>query len=134
MAKGALQELIVNAQVLVDAGNSYDDWGRGHGHTLRLIVPESLFLAAVSDRDSIQGRIATDINQLHNFQREHIDGVFLEMELRQDSDWRRESGLLIAAARTVAPDAAQRIWADDYFRLFMSSQSAGETRDGTAKN
>lgn len=45
------------------------------------------------------------------------------MELRQDSDWRRESGLLIAAARTVAPDAAQRIWADDYFRLFMSHKA-----------
>ena len=47
--KKELQEVIVNSQVRVHEGWSYDNWNGGtHGHALYLAVPEGLFLSSVN--------------------------------------------------------------------------------------
>ena len=91
---------------------------------LYLNVPEALFLAATKNRAEIQSQITQDLNQLHNFQSEHIAEVFLEMDVAEDSDWRLDSGLLITSSRTVTSESATRIWGNDgYFRVFLSHKT-----------
>ena len=104
-------------------GWTYDNWNGGtYGHALYLVVPDSLFLAAAKKRHEIQSEIARDLNQLHNFQNEHIAEVFLEMDVAEDGDWRQDSGLLISTTRTVAPDRAARIWGEEAFFLSHKSE------------
>lgn len=46
------QELVVNAQVRVKEGTSRDNWNGGtYGHTLYLVLPDSLYVAAVHTGD-----------------------------------------------------------------------------------
>lgn len=119
-----MQEIIVNAQTRVAEGWTYDNWNGGtYGHAVYLVVPESLFILAAKKRDEIQKQICSDLNELHNFQNEHIAEVFLEMAVAEDRDWRQESGLLITPARTVTSDVATRFWGGSGFRLFLSHKS-----------
>ena len=118
-----LQEIVVNAQIRITEGWTYDNWNGGHGHALYLVIPESLFLSAARNRDETQTKIRGDLNTLHNLQDEHIAEVFLEMDVPEDRDWRQESGLLISTSRTVAHDAEKRIWGDRGFRLFVSHKA-----------
>lgn len=123
--KRQAQEIIVNAQTRVHEEWNYDNWNGGtYGHALYLVVPEALFLASVSHKEEIQKQIAEGLNKLHNFQNEFVAEVFLEMEVSEDSEWRRDSGLLMAGTRVVLPDATQRIWGDSAFRLFLSHKAA----------
>jgi hypothetical protein len=121
----SLQEILVNAQIRVVEAWTTDGWNGGtYGHALFLTVPESLYLAAARKRDEIQGEITRDLNQINNFQNEHIAEVFLEMEVTEDGDWRQESGLLITPSRTVAPEGARRIWGEEGgYRIFLSHKS-----------
>lgn len=117
-------EIIVNAQIRVHEGWSYDNWDGGtYGHALFLILPEALFVSTVKNRDSLQAEIATDINKIHNVQNEHVAEVFFEMQRVDDRDWRRESGVLSSQNRAVSPDTATRIWGTGGFRLFLSHKS-----------
>jgi hypothetical protein len=45
------------------------------------------------------------------------------MEIPDDHDWRKESGLLRDGKRLVMEDAQRRIWGDDGFRLFLSHKT-----------
>lgn len=122
--KRQAQEIIVNAQTRVHEEWNYDNWNGGtYGHALYLVVPEALFLASVTQKDEIQKRVTEDLNKLHNVQNEFIAEVFLEMEVLEESEWRRDSGLLMAGKRVVLPDATQRIWGDGGFRLFLSHKA-----------
>jgi hypothetical protein len=122
--KRDLQGIIVNAQIRVNEGYSYDNWAGGiHGHALHLTVPESIYLANADQRVSMQEQIAQDLNKLHNVQNECIQAVFLEMDVPEDSDWRQESGLLITGTRQVSPGATKRLWADGDFRLFLGHKA-----------
>jgi len=126
------QEVIVNAQVRVHEGWSCDNWNGGtYGHALYLIVPEAIYLGLVRNREDLQVKIREDINKVHNVQNEFIEEVFIEMEVAQDKDWRKDSGLLISGKRIVLPDAEKRIWGDDGFRLFLSHKA--EVKQQTAK-
>jgi len=117
-------EIIVNAQIRVHEGWTYDNWDGGtYGHALFLILPDSLFVSTVKNRDSLQTEIATDINKIHNVQNEHVAEVFFEMQRVDDRDWRRESGVLNSQNRVVSPDTATRIWGAGGFRLFLSHKS-----------
>jgi hypothetical protein len=127
-----LQEIVVNAQTRVAEGWTYDNWNGGtYGHALYLVVPEALFLAATKKRNEIQTQLCHDLNELHNFQNEHVAEVFLEMAVAEDRDWRQESGLLITPSGSVAPESARRIWGDGGFRLFLSHK--WEVRKETAQ-
>jgi hypothetical protein len=122
--KRSLQNIIVNAQIFVDEGYSYDNWNGGtSGHAVRLMVPEEIYLANINQQAEVQRQISEDLNKLHNVQNEFFDGVFLEMDLREGGNWRQESGLLITGTRQVSAESAKRLWADGDFRLFLSHKT-----------
>lgn len=117
-------EIIVNSQIRVHECWTYDNWDGGtYGHALFLILPESLFVNTIENRDALQSEITADINKIHNVPNEHIAEVFFEMQRVDDRDWRHESGVLNSQNRFVQPDAATRIWGVDGFRLFLSHKS-----------
>jgi hypothetical protein len=119
-----LQEVIVNAQTRVHEEWSRDNWNGGtYGHALYLVLPESLFLSTVKRKSKLQTQIKEDINKIHNVQNEFIEEVFMEMEVGDNYEWRRDSGLLLTSKRTVTPDATKRIWSDKGFRVFLSHKS-----------
>jgi hypothetical protein len=120
--KRQLQELIVNSQTrIVEGWGSHSDFGRDfYGHALYLVVPEALFLRWVKQKREVQELIKADINKVHNIQDEFVEEVFLEMEVTDDPDWRKESGLFAVGKRVVPPDATKRIWGNKDFRLFLS--------------
>jgi hypothetical protein len=119
-----LQELIVNGQTRLHEGWSSDNWNGGtYGHALYIVVPEPLYLSAVKQKNEIQTQIRVDLNKVHNVQNEFIEEVFLEMEVGEDHEWRKDSGLLLAGKRAVPPDATKRIWGVEGFRVFLSHKS-----------
>jgi TIR domain len=128
----ALQEIIVNAQTRLSERWTHDEW-EGTGHALYLVIPERLFLGASKKRDEVQKKIRSDLNDLHNFQNEHIAVVFLEMDVAEDRDWRQESGLLITPSQSVAPESARRIWGDDGFRLFLCHKAEVKKQTASLK-
>ncbi len=121
-----LQELVVNAQVRVHEEWTYDGLNGGMwGHALYLIVPEAMFLRLAKNRSKVQDDIRENLNSLHNVQDENIAAVFLEMDVADDSDWRRESGLSLLGKPSVTEESVRRIWGDDgHFRLFLSHKAS----------
>lgn len=78
--KRQFQEIIVNAQIRVHEEWSSDNWNGGtYGHALFLILPESIFLSTVNDKDNIRNQIREDLNKLQNEPNEFIAEVFFEM-------------------------------------------------------
>jgi hypothetical protein len=131
--KRQLQELIVNAKIRVHQEWSLNEYWNGgtYGHALYLDVPEQLFLISVNSKNDIQTQIKEDLNKIHNFKNEFIEEVFLEMEVSEEHDWRKDSGLLLTGERVVPSSVARQIWADGGFRLFFShkSEAKKETAD-----
>lgn len=118
------QEIIVNSQIRIHEEWSYDNWNGGtYGHALYLVVPEGLYLNAVKRKDKLRNEIRDNINKIHNVQNEFIAEVFLEMEVVEDQDWRKESGLLIPRRSAVLPEAEKRIWGDEGFRVFLTHKA-----------
>ena len=119
-----MQEIIVNSQIRVHEEWSRDNWNGGtYGHALYLVLPEPLYLRAVKEKVNLQNQIKEDINEIHNVQNEFIEEVFFEMEVADDRDWRKESGVLLSTKRVVLPDAERRIWGDEGFRVFLSHKA-----------
>ncbi len=119
--KRRLQEIIVNAQTRIHEEWSKDNWNGGtYGHALYLVLPAPLFLSSVKLKNDIQTQIKEDLNKIHNVQSEFIEEVFIELEVGEDHEWRKDSGLLLAGKRAVPPDATKRIWGEEGFRVFLS--------------
>lgn len=122
--KELLQKIVVNAQIRIHEEWTYDNWNGGtYGHALYLAIPEALFLLAVKEKDSIQSVIREDLNKVHNVQNESFDEVFLESEEIEDSEWRKQSGLLLTSERVVEPEAVKRIWNGGGCRVFLSHKA-----------
>lgn len=118
------QEIIVNSKVRVHEEWSSDNWDEGtYGHALYLVVPERVYLGLVKQKDDFQNQIKEDINKVHSVRNEFIEEVFLEMEVVEDQDWRKESGLLLSEKRVVLPETEKRIWGDEGFRVFLSHKA-----------
>ena len=116
-----MQEIIVNSQTRVHEEWSPDNWNGGtYGHALYLILPESIYSNSVKEKVNLQKQINKDINKIQDVQNEFIEEVFLEMEVADDQDWRKESGLLLTGRRVVLPDVETRIWGDEGFRVFSA--------------
>jgi TIR domain len=116
-----LQEIVVNSKVQIVENNSVDGWNGGtFGHSLVLTVSESLFMKIMENRKSLGEKIQKDLNGNHRVENEFIDHVAFEMELPEDQDWRKASGVLQTSQRQVPVRAEQRIWATEGFRLFLS--------------
>jgi hypothetical protein len=130
--KRQLQEIIVNAQTRIHEEWSRDNWNGGtYGHALYLVLPEPLFLGSVKLKNDIQTQIKEDLNKIRNVQNEFIEEVFMEMEIGEDHEWRKESGLLLAGKRANPPHATKRIWGEEGFRVFLSHKS--EVKKETAE-
>lgn len=119
-----LQQILVNAKIRVHPEWSYDNWNGGtYGHAIFMSLPESIYLSTVIDKSELQTEIRDGINKIHDIQNEFIDEVFFEMEVPEDHDWRRESGLLITHKRSISDPVANRIWGKVGFRLFLSHKT-----------
>lgn len=119
-----LQEIIVNSQPRVHAGWSYDGWNGGtHGHALYLAMPESIYLSTVNEKAELQSKIREGLNKIHDIQNEFVDEVFFEMEVPDDHDWRKDSGLLVTHNRVIPDPVANRIWDKECFRVFLSHKA-----------
>ena len=117
-----LQEILVNSRVRINEGVASEDWV--FGHALHLMVPESLFNFTAKETLKLEKKLKEDLNSRRPFQNEFISDVFLEVDIGEDEEWRRKSGLLVPGERTVSVDAAKRIWGDKQaFRLFLSHKS-----------
>ena len=128
------QKIIVNSQIRIHEEWSYDNWNGGtYGHALYLVMPEALYLNAVKQKDELRNEIKEDINKLHNVQNEFVAQVFFEMEVLEDQDWRKESGLLLSTRRTIAPATEKRIWGDEGFRIFFSHKAEVKKQTSTLK-
>lgn len=129
------QEVLVNSQIRVNEEWSYEGWNDSIcGHALYLAVPETLYLRLVRKRDDLQSEIKDDINNIHNLQNEFIAAVFIEAQLAEDTNWRKESGLLLAGERIAPPAAEKRIWGDARFRLFLSHKAKVKKKAAELKN
>jgi hypothetical protein len=127
-----LQEIIVNSQIRVREGCGYENIGGiTYGHALYLVMPEILYISAAKKKDKLQKQIRDDLNKAHNVQDEFIENVFLEMEFAEERDWRKESGKLLAGKRAILPEAVNRIWGKDGYRLFLSHKT--EVKKETAE-
>jgi len=119
-----LQEIIVNSKTRIHAGWSYDGWNGGtHGHALYLAMPESIYLSTVNEKAELQSKIREDLNKIHDVQNEFIDEVFFEMEVPDDHDWRKDSGLLVTHNKVISDPVADRIWDKKCFRVFLSHKA-----------
>jgi len=119
-----LQEIIVNSQPRVHPGWSYDNLNGGtYGHALYLAIPESIYLRIVNEKAETQSQIRDGLNKIHDIQNEFVEEVFFEMEVPEDHDWRKDSGLLVTHNKVVPDPVANRIWDKDCFRVFLSHKA-----------
>ncbi len=119
-----LQEIIVNSQIRVHEAWSSDSWNGGtFGHAVYLAVPESIYLDTVKQKNKLQEQIKVGINNMHNVQNEFVEAVFLEMELVEEQDWRKESGLLLSGKRVILPESINRIWGHEGYKVFLSHKA-----------
>lgn len=127
-----LQEIIVNSKPRIHAGWSYDNWNGGTcGHALYLAIPESIYLKTVKEKADLQSEIREGLNKIQDIQNEFVEEVFFEMEVPEDRDWRKDSGLLITHNRVIPDPVASRIWDKNCFRVFLSHKS--EVKKETAE-
>lgn len=128
-----IAEILVNADVRVSEGLTFDNWNGGtYGHGLHLTVPEKLFLRTAKKREQIQDQIRDDLNKVHHVDNEFLSAVFVEMK-ESDGDWRKDSGLLMKVGKVVPPDAIKRIWDDGCLRLFLSHKSSVKVETAALK-
>jgi hypothetical protein len=120
-----LQSILVNSQVRIDEGISKGGWqDEAWGHALHLVLPQHLFIFGLKETLSIQNKIREDLNKIISISEEFISEVSLGVAVEESGDWRKDSGLLVTAARSVPSDANTRIWGNEgYFRLFLSHLS-----------
>lgn len=119
-----IQKIIVNSHIRIHEEWSFDNWNGGtYGHALYLVLPEPIYLSVVKQKTELQNEIRDKLNALHNIQNEFIGQVFLEMEIAEDDDWRKESGLLLTRKRSILPDTKKRIWENDGYKVFLSHKT-----------
>lgn len=130
-----LQEIIVNSQHRVHEGWSYDNWNGGtYGHALYLAIPESIYLSTVNEKTELQSQVMEGLNKIHDIQNEFVEEVFFEMEVPDDHDWRKDSGLLVTHKRVIPDPVANRIWEKDCFRVFLSHKTEVKKKTSALKD
>jgi len=128
-------QIIANAQVRIEVGHTryeqYDDVT--YGHAIFLGLPEPVYSECHFMKDLLEPEILKDLNKLNKVKGEFIAEIAIELQLAEDSNWRRESGMLLdTEIRTVAEGAADRIWSPGY-RLFLSHKVASKWETSVLK-
>lgn len=119
--KTQLLEIIVNAKIRIIEQWEFDGYNKGHA--LYLTLPETIFLKYVKKSDETKHQIQNDLNKIHNSSIEYIAAVFLEMEISDDHDWRKESGVLMNGKHSISKISENRIWEHNKFRVFLSHKN-----------
>jgi hypothetical protein len=133
--KSQKQEIIVNATVRINEGSTYDNWNGGtYGHALYLTIPETIYLSSAKNKESLQNEIRQDLNKIINIQDEFISEVLFEMGMADETDWRRESGLLQQGKQTVPIAGIKRIWGNSGYRVFLSHKTEVKKEVAILKN
>ncbi|MBN2487567.1 MAG: toll/interleukin-1 receptor domain-containing protein [Methanosarcinaceae archaeon] len=127
-----LQQIVVNSNVSVqEAWRDVLDFGEYFcGYEIHLYLPESLYLASFKQKDELQDKLKMDISSFHHVKNESIDEVLLEMDVSEESDWRKESNMQLGEDTIMSSTDERRIWGDGGFRVFLSHKS--EVKQQTA--
>ncbi|WP_321430127.1 toll/interleukin-1 receptor domain-containing protein [uncultured Methanolobus sp.] len=130
-----LQRLVVNAKISVQAEWSYrfefnEDF---FGHAVYLHLPASLYATSFVKKEELQNKLRDDLNSIQHVKNEYIDEVFLEMDVPEEVDWRKESQVQLDKKITVSPIDERRIWNNGTFKLFLSHKSEVKKETGTLK-
>lgn len=121
-----LRELVVNGTVSIYEKWDSDNWNGGtYGHAVTLTVNEDLYFRVMEQKEDLQTRLSTDLNELANNKKEYISRVFIEMEPEDNDNWREETGVYRprTIAPSVAPETLQRIWGSKHIRVFLSHKA-----------
>lgn len=120
-----LSEVLVNSPASVDEATHYDNYDGGiHGHTLKLAVPDDLFVRIFGRRRDIEERITRDLEEMVRMQGERFTSVILEPSHIQDERWREEAGAYHRVVTSPAPpQAVERIWGPYPTRVFLSHKA-----------
>lgn len=119
-----LQELLVNAKVRIVEETDYDNWNGGQwGHDVYLEIPEDILLPFVKEKHKAEEKLRTDANQLNSITNEYVANIFLDAEADPSTDWREDSGLLVARKKRPSAEAENRIWRTGSFRVFLSHKT-----------
>lgn len=120
-----LSEVLVNSPASVDEATHYDNYDGGiHGHTLKLAVPDDLFVRIFGSRRDIEERITSDLYEMVRMQGERFASVILEPSQIQDERWREEAGAYHRVVTSPAPpQVIERIWGQYPMRIFLSHKA-----------
>ncbi|MCM1987484.1 toll/interleukin-1 receptor domain-containing protein [Methanococcoides seepicolus] len=131
-----LHTIIINSQIEVDEGSSYDNLDGGiYGHRLHMFLPESLYLDSIENKEGLQNQIVKDINQHHSVKNEFIEEVHFEMEVLSDHDWRTDSGVLLSRPQSVSQKDESRIWGEEKrYKVFLSHKSEDKIKAAKLKD
>jgi hypothetical protein len=120
-----LQTILVNSVFKTEL-TFQDGWDGGrYGFTLRLMIPDSIFVKVIEKKEEYEQLIAKDINRLIVINGEFIEKVCIEMMLVSDDDWRQKSGRLLLPHKEVTKNALTRIWGEDNnkIKIFLSHKA-----------
>jgi hypothetical protein len=130
--QGFLQSILVNARIDIEQ-TSYDRWDGGqYGFTLRLMIPDVIFVNVIETKDAHEKKIKEDINRLISINGEFIESVSLEMALVSDESWREKSGHLLLPRNEVTVSASSRIWGNESKKIKMFLSHKAEYKKQTA--
>jgi hypothetical protein len=133
--KRQLQEIIVNARPRIETGWTSNTWNGGaYGHAIFLTIPESIYLKIVNEKIELQSEIRNRLNTIHDLQNEFVGEVFFEMELLEDHNWRKASGLVISPEINITDTEKNRIWETEGFRVFLSHKTEVKKETALLKN
>lgn len=128
-----LQSILVNAKIKIEQ-TSYDRWDGGrYGFTLRLMIPDAIFVNVIEDKEKYEKQIRQDISSLIAINGECIESVSIEMELISDENWREKSGLVLHTKKHISKNVLERIWKPIYIRAFLSHKVTHKTEAGDLK-
>ena len=129
-----LQSILVNSKISIEQ-TSYDRWDGGqYGFTLRLSIPDTIFVNVIENKDEYEKQIGQDISRLIVINGESIESVSIEMELISDEDWRQKSGLVLRAQKHISKSVLSRIWKPIYIRAFLSHKAKHKIGAGKLKD
>jgi hypothetical protein len=121
--QGLLQQLLVNAEIIIEE-HSYDNWDGGqYGFLLHLRVPEAIFSEIIEVKSNYEEEIKKKINKLISIPGEFIDLVSIEMQLLEEDNWREKSGLVLRPQKHISNNVLERIWKPACVRAFLSHKA-----------
>lgn len=130
----ALLEIVVNADISVKE-HWDEDWnGSEIGHAIFLTVDENIYIRHIKEKNSIEGQIQMDLNNINSIPGEYIAKVVLGFSKNVDSSWREQTGVLASSKQRVIQESAQdRIWEQGHYRLFLSHKTENKTETAKLK-